>query len=82
MAATTSQAARATSIPGAKHASAMPTSRRRDPVVVTLLELIETVGEITEDDEEVVATVIHMLRSGTVLLGGNFRSKPLSAFGA
>ncbi len=45
---------------------------------LTLLELVETVGEITDDDAEVVATVMHMLRTGTVKLRGNFRDEPIN----
>jgi hypothetical protein len=44
----------------------------------TLLELVRTVGEITDDETEIVATVIHMLRSGTVRLTGAFRGEPLN----
>jgi hypothetical protein len=40
---------------------------------LTLLELVEAVGTVTDDDAEVVATVAHMLRSGTVKLCGSFR---------
>jgi hypothetical protein len=44
-----------------------------DPQVTTLLELVRTLGEITDDDREVVATVISLLRSGQVRLCGNFK---------
>ena len=37
----------------------------------TLLELVCVLGEITTDDQEVVATVLHMLESGRVRLAGN-----------
>lgn len=40
---------------------------------LTLLELVEAVCEVTEDDREVMATVLHMLVSGRVRLRGNFR---------
>ena len=43
------------------------------PRPVTLLELVTAISEVTHDDREVVATVIHMLRSGSVRLKGNFR---------
>ena len=45
---------------------------------VTLLELVGAVCDVTDDDAEVVATVLHMLRSGQVRLCGNFRGVPLS----
>ena len=47
-------------------------------IETTLLELVQTVGELTEDDREVVATVIEMLRSGRVRLIGNFRGQRLA----
>ena len=47
--------------------------RGPEPVPVTLLELVGAVCEVTDDDREVVATVIHMLRSGRARLCGNFR---------
>ena len=42
-------------------------------VDTTLLELVQVVSEVTDDDREVVATVVHLLRSGRVRLNGNFR---------
>jgi hypothetical protein len=39
----------------------------------TLLELVRAVSEVTEDDREVVATVMGLLRSGRVRLSGSFR---------
>ena len=47
----------------------------------TLLELVEAIAEVTEDDREVVATVLHMLASGHVRLCGNFRDEPIESFG-
>jgi predicted nucleic-acid-binding protein len=44
----------------------------------TLLELVQTIGELTEDDREVVATVIEMLQSGRVRLIGNFRGQRIA----
>ena len=55
-------------------------SRSREVERLTLLELIVAVGETTEDDAEVVATVTHMLRSGAVMLRGNFRGEPARRF--
>lgn len=40
----------------------------------TLLELVCVIGEVTDDDREVVATVLHMLESGRIRLTGNFRN--------
>ena len=48
--------------------------------VTTLLDLVRAVGEVTDDDREIVATVLHMLRSGRVRLSGNFRGVPFDAF--
>ena len=47
------------------------------PRVTTLLELVRVLGEITDDDREIVATVLSLLRSGKVQLCGNFRDAPL-----
>ena len=49
-----------------------------EAVETTLLELVQTVGELTPDDREVVATVIEMLRSGRVRLIGNFRGQRIA----
>jgi hypothetical protein len=43
------------------------------PRATTLLALVRAIGEVTEDEREVVATILHMLRSGEVRLCGNFR---------
>ncbi len=40
---------------------------------VTLLELIAAIGDVTDDEQEILATVHYMLESGTVRLCGNFR---------
>jgi hypothetical protein len=56
----------------------LPTTERRDrPRDLTLLELVHAVSQETEDDREVVATVLHLLRSGRVRLCGSFRGSLL-----
>ncbi len=47
---------------------------------VTLLELVSAICEVTEDDREVVATIVQMLHSGEVKLCGNFRGGAVSDF--
>jgi hypothetical protein len=47
-------------------------------VETTLLELVTTLGELTEDDREVVTTVVELLRSGRVRLIGNFRGQRIA----
>ena len=47
-------------------------------IETTLLELVQMIGELTEDDREVVATVIEMLHSGRVRLIGNFRGQRIA----
>jgi len=42
----------------------------------TLLELVSAICESTENDEEVVSTVLHLLETGRVRLCGNFRGAP------
>ena len=52
---------------------------QKDEVVeTTLLELVQTIGELTSDDREVVATVIEMLHNGRVRLIGNFRGQRIA----
>jgi hypothetical protein len=41
--------------------------------VTTLLELVRAISEVTSDEREVVATVLHLLSSGRARLCGNFR---------
>lgn len=58
-----------------------PTLREasREAVVeTTLLELVTTLGEITDDDKEVVAAVIELLKSGRVRLIGNLRGQKIA----
>ncbi len=50
------------------------------PRDVTLLELVGAICYVTGDDNEVVATVVQMLQSGTVRLRGNFRGTPVREF--
>jgi hypothetical protein len=40
---------------------------------VTLLELVTTIMEHTVSEAELLATVVHLVNSGAVRLGGNFR---------
>jgi hypothetical protein len=47
------------------------------PSETTLLELVRAIGEVTDDEGEVVATVMQMLDSGRVRLCGNFRGAPI-----
>jgi hypothetical protein len=51
-----------------------------EPPECTLLDLIRVLYEITDDDREVVATVLHMLHNGSVRLCGNFRGSRLDDF--
>jgi len=51
-----------------------------EPHDTTLLDLVGAVCDVTGDDEEVVATVLHMIRSGRVRLCGNFRGRERDAF--
>ena len=43
----------------------------------TLLELVQAIADVTDDEREIVATVIHLLASGQVRLCGNFRDEPI-----
>ena len=54
-----------------------PPAEPQAPRDLTLLELVCALGEVTEDDREVVATVLALLSSGRVRLCGNFRNTPV-----
>ena len=51
--------------------------RGSEPQPTTLLELVRSISQVTDDEREVVATVLEMLRSGRVRLIGNFRDVPV-----
>ncbi len=41
----------------------------------TLLSLIEAINEVTDDDQEIIATVAHLLSSGRVRFRGHFQDE-------
>ena len=47
--------------------------RRQDAPVMTLLDLVAAIAEQAETDDEVVATVQHLINSGRVQLVGHFK---------
>ena len=61
-------------------AATAPRRSTAQSVDVTLLELVQAVAEVTDDEREIVATVMQMLRSGHARLCGNFRDEPLDDF--
>ena len=64
-----------------RHAPETPIALRADePEQLTLLELVHAISEVTDDEQEIVATVREMLRSGRVRLCGNFRNTPHKDF--
>ena len=48
-----------------------------EPQHLTLLELVKAVADVTDDEQEIIATVFHMLQTGSVKLVGNFRDEPI-----
>jgi hypothetical protein len=42
------------------------------PVECTLLDLVQTLNDITDNDQEVVAAAVSLINSGRVRLSGNF----------
>jgi hypothetical protein len=46
----------------------------------TLLELVRAISQVTDDEREVVATVLEMLASGRARLCGNFRGSGVEDF--
>jgi hypothetical protein len=47
------------------------------PRVSTLLNLVQTVQEHARSDEEVVAVIVHLLRTRQVVLGGIFAGREI-----
>lgn len=58
-------------------AAPIQTEDRGNAMETTLLDLIRAVDEVAESELEVVITVLHMIRSGSVRLSGNFRGSLL-----
>lgn len=48
------------------------------PVETTLLELVQVLGEITEDEREIAETVASLIDEGRVRLCGNFAGQRLA----
>ena len=44
------------------------------PETLTLLDLVAAVADAADTDEEIVATIQHLIETGKVTLVGNFRS--------
>jgi len=53
---------------------------RQQPVDVTLLELVTAVTDVSENEQEVIATVAHMLESGSIKLRGCLRDESRELF--
>jgi hypothetical protein len=49
-----------------------------EPQPMTLLALIEAVSDVSETEQETLATVMYMLNSGRVRLSGSFRDTPVT----
>jgi hypothetical protein len=58
-------------------AAATATVAARHLPELTLLDLVQAVIDEANTDTEVIATVLHLLRSGRVRLRGNFRGSLL-----
>jgi len=43
----------------------------------TLLDLVTAVNEVTATEDEAVATIVHLVNSGRIRLGGTFRGARL-----
>ena len=51
--------------------------QKRVRIQTTLLNLVWTINEVTDDDREVVATVAHLVNSGQMQLLGIFKGTRL-----
>lgn len=59
-----------------RHPFSEPAARRADfPGDCTLLEVVEAITEVSQDEEEILATLCHMLNSGRIRLRGTFREQ-------
>lgn len=54
------------------------TTSNEEPLPVTLLELVKAVSEVSDNEREVIATVVYMLSTGRVRLSGSFRDASLT----
>lgn len=61
-----------------RHVHEVETYRDADDDAISLQELVAAVAEFSESEREVVATVMHMLRTGQVQLHGSY-SDPVPA---
>ena len=61
-------------------ASTLVNETYAQPEQCTLLELLSVMNEVTENESEVVAMVVHMIRTGAVELTGNFRGAGSASF--
>lgn len=61
-----------------RHVHEVETYRESDDDSISLQELVAAVAEFSESEREVVATVMHMLRTGQVQLHGSY-SDPVPA---
>jgi hypothetical protein len=50
------------------------------PLNLTLLELVQAVSEACHDEQEIIGTIVYMLRSGRIRLAGNFRDSVAEDF--
>lgn len=51
-----------------------------DPLPLTLLELVSAVDEVSQSENELLGTVVYMLKSGRVRLSGSFRDVAIDDF--
>ncbi len=56
------------------------TRQLEEPEFLTLLELVAIVSATTDNEQEVVATILSLLNGGQVRLRGNFRDEPIEQF--
>lgn len=55
-----------------------PVEVQYSPETLTLLDLVAAVADASDTEEEVVATIQHLVESGKVTLVGNFRGGDVS----
>jgi len=63
-----------------RHVAAGKIDAGEEALQLTLLELVQAVGEVTSSDAETVAAVRYLLATRRVRLCGNFRGAPVRIF--
>ncbi len=62
------------------HIQVIDANPKQPALPLTLLELVQAVNEVSDSENELISTVVYMLRSGRIQLAGSFRDESLDGF--